>query len=128
MREPISTRRRYLLGIASGLTTVLSGCLGGDSGGGGPAVAARRYYEALYSGDAETFDEVVHSESAYAGEGETFVRDDSKREVVDTEVVERDDGSAIVEVTIETADGDRGTVTIQARTEDGEWKVLPESG
>lgn len=133
---PPVRRRTYLVG-GVGVVAGLAGCsgiLGNESDGEGstsldPDETLEAFFQAIADGDPETANEYVHDEGdvqeATAAESEQFEERDTRIE--GTTVVEADDDTAVVDVTLsyEPQGGERttDTVTYELRTQGGEWRV-----
>lgn len=128
-------RRRTVLACCAGLTAGLAGCGGilgsSDGGSGDPAAVAESFVEALFTGDAETANDLLHDEAAIDRITESDLEDFRERElrVEETEVVSQQDGAATVAVTTNgeiamTAPGESATVRVLLRRQGGEWRVL----
>lgn len=94
-----------------------------------PTAAVETFYMALYAPDADTVNEMFHSESPSARYTESTVArfQDYSYEIIDIEVVEQSRGEASAEVQLAIDDPDRGrrenTVDVTLRTEDGNWRI-----
>ncbi|WP_121820653.1 nuclear transport factor 2 family protein [Halostella salina] len=122
-------RRQYLGAATTTAAAGLAGCMDlGILGGNGPAAVVEQFYQALDDGDRGTANDLIHSESPQGeiGEQEMAQFESYDITVESTEVLDESDDTAEVEVelTLE-ADGESSTntMTVELRTEGGDWKV-----
>jgi hypothetical protein len=106
--------------------------LGGGGPGSGPAGTAEKFVNALDAGNQDRVEQLLHSEASGADQIGFMmgVFEQAEINVQGTEVVEeREQGEqqiAVVDVQAEaTVEGatNTDTLTIELRTEDGDWKV-----
>ena len=121
-------RRRFFASVSAIGVVSLAGCISSGSNTSvpmdDPEAVAKAYYNAQWSGDPRTMEQLVHSEAPAAGESDMRSRE------VDKEVTAVETGSRYNNVTIvylrntDSPENSRG-LQVTLRKEDGDWKVIP---
>lgn len=127
-------RRKYLT-IAAGGCFPLAGCTDvfGDSSSNGdarsPEAVARAFWEAMFDGDVEGANELLHEDSPLGAVTQEDASEwrEADPEVERTELVSQDGDTATVDVEIsgEGDSGDRGsfTFTFELRRQNDKWRM-----
>jgi hypothetical protein len=121
-------RRQFFTSVSVVGFASVAGCISSGSDTSvptdDPEAVAKAYYNAMWSDDPATMEQLVHSEAEAAGESDMRARD------LDKEVTGVETASKYTNVTIvylrdtETPEPSRG-LTVTLRKEDGGWKVIP---
>lgn len=121
-------RRRFLTSVSAVGFGSIAGCISSGSNTSvptdDPEAVAKAYYNAMYSDNPRTMDQLVHSEAKAAEESNMRARE-SDKEVTGVKTASKYTNITIVYVRFtDTPEPSRG-LTVTLRKEDGGWKVIP---
>ena len=130
------SRRRFLISGA-GLAVLTSGCLFLSGGGSSPDKVVESFITELDGGNFAEADELIHSDSPISGTGQAAGLITSAAGVQETidaidisitnnEVVQKNNGEAVVDTTLELDLAIRKLtvdVPLEMRKDDGDWRV-----